>query len=68
MGELIRNIFDVIRLAGPFNTFLFLVGLFLIIYCAVYCIKDDFGLTDKESKEDSPTTYVFEIEDLSKKS
>lgn len=68
MGELIRNIFDVICLAGPFNTFLFIMGLLLIIYCAIYCIKDDFGLTDKRTREDSPTTFIFEIEDLTKKS
>ncbi len=67
MGELIRNIFDVIRLAGPLNTFLFLAGIFLIIYCAVYYIKDDLDLTGNKSKEDSPTTFIFEIEDLTKK-
>lgn len=68
MGELIRNIFDVFRLSGPFSTVLFLAGLFLIVFCSVWCIKDDFGLKSKESEKESPGTFIFEIEDHSKKS
>lgn len=68
MGELIRNIIDVFRLAGPFNTILFLAGLSLIIYCSVCCIKDDFGLKSKESEKESPSTFIFEIENHSSRS
>lgn len=66
MGDLVHSIFEVFRLAGPFNAILFLLGLFLIIFCSVYSIKDDFKLKNKESEEKSPDTFIFEIEDHSK--
>lgn len=66
MGDLIRSIFEVFRLAGPFNTILLLFGIFLIVYCSVYSIKDDFKLKSKESDKKSPDTFIFEIEDHSK--
>lgn len=66
MGDLIRSIFEVFRLAGPFNTILLLFGIFLVVYCSVYSIKDDFKLKSKESDKESPTTFIFEIEDHSK--
>lgn len=63
MREFLHTLIELIRITGPMNFFLFLIALVVLLYVMIGIYKKG---TEEEKPSETPTTFIFEIEDHSK--